>query len=122
MKKNTFYFSHDYNARNDDKIKMLLRKHGMEGYGIYWAIVEDLYNNANALQLDYNGIAYDLRFTTELVESIINNFGLFVAENGNFGSLSIERRLDERDKISKKYSENAKKRWDSIKNVNILYI
>ena len=40
---------------------MLLRKHGMIGYGIYWAIIEDLYNNANALRLDYEGIAFEYR-------------------------------------------------------------
>ena len=47
MPKDTFYFSHDYNARNDEKIKMLIRKHGMIGYGVFWAIVEDLYNIKN---------------------------------------------------------------------------
>jgi len=45
MPKDTYYFSHDYNCRNDEKIKRLLRKHGMCGYGIFWSIVEDLYNN-----------------------------------------------------------------------------
>ena len=39
--KNTFYFSHDYNARNDIKIKKLIAKHGYLGYGIFWAIIED---------------------------------------------------------------------------------
>ena len=43
--KDTFYFPHDYNSRTDEKIKLLIRKHGIEGYGIFWAIVEDLYNN-----------------------------------------------------------------------------
>ena len=41
MPKDTFYFSHDYNARNDEKIKRLIRKHGMQGYGVFWSIVED---------------------------------------------------------------------------------
>ena len=44
MAKETFYFSHDYNARNDIKIKKLILKHGFCGYGIFWAIIEDLYN------------------------------------------------------------------------------
>ena len=65
------YFSHDYNTRLDKKIKRLISKHGMQGYGVFWAIIEDLYNNANALQLDYESIAFDLRIDENLVKSII---------------------------------------------------
>ncbi len=115
MTKDTFYFSHDHNARTDPKIKKLLAKHGMQGYGIFWAIVEDLYNNANALQTDYDTIAYDLRTDSELVKSIINDFGLFVFEGDNFGSVSVERRLDERRQLSEKARESAYKRWNKDK-------
>jgi len=83
-KKNTFYFSHDYNTRTDEKIKNLLRTHGLLGYGVYWALIEDLYNNANAMQLHYSGISYDLRISPELAESVINDFGLFTVEGNNF--------------------------------------
>ena len=44
----TFYFSHDYNTRADTKIKKILARHGYLGYGLFWAIVEDLYNNKNS--------------------------------------------------------------------------
>lgn len=116
MSKDTFYFSHDYNARNDQKIKKLMSKHGYLGYGIFWAIVEDLYNNANALQLDYDSIAFDLRTTTDLVKSIINEFDLFVINGDVFGSLSIQKRLDERDLKSKKARESARYRWNKEKD------
>jgi len=115
MSKDTFYFSHDYNTRTDVKIKGLIRKHGMTGYGIFWAIVEDLYNNANALQTDYDGIAYELRIDSEIVKSIINDFDLFSTEDGCFGSKSVERRLDERNEKSKKARESAFKRWNKDK-------
>lgn len=111
MPKDTFYFSHDYNARNDEKIKMLIRKHGMIGYGVFWAIVEDLYNNANALRTDYEGIAYDFRVDVSLIESIIKDFDLFVFEADTFGSLSVQKRIDERDSKSVKARESAHKRW-----------
>jgi hypothetical protein len=111
-KDNAFYFSHDYNARNDEKIKRLLMKHGLEGYGLYWAIIEDLYNNANALRTDYESIAFDMRCSDELVKSVINNFNLFVVEDGFFGSLSVGRRLDERFNKSIKAKESANKRWN----------
>ena len=115
MSKDTFYFSHDYNARSDDKIKKLIRTHGMVGYGIFWSIVEDLYNNANALHTDYEGIAYDLRVDIEMVKSIINDFDLFCFENGSFGSVSIEKRLDDRNSKSEKARQSAFSRWNKIK-------
>ena len=71
------YFSHDYNTRSDEKVKLLIRRHGMAGYGIFWALVEDLYRNANALQLDCEGIASDYKTTEDVIRSIIFDFGLF---------------------------------------------
>lgn len=114
--KDTFYFSHDYNSRTDDKIKCLIRKHGMLGYGLFWAIIEDLYNNANALRTDYEGIAYELRTNENIVKSIIEEFDLFKISDGFFGSLSVQRRLEERNSKSIKAKESAFKRWNKDAN------
>jgi len=119
MAKDTFYFSHDYNARNDEKIKLLIRKHGMFGYGVFWAIVEELYNNANALRTHYDSISYDLRTDEDLIKSIVEDFGLFVIDGDFFGSISIERRLEERNMKSIKARESAIKRWSKCeRNAN----
>lgn len=114
--KETFYFSHDYNARSDEKIKKLLVKHGILGYGVYWAIIEGLYQNANAMRTDYECIAYELRVNEDCIKSIINDFDLFEIEGNVFGSLSVQRRLDERDKKSKKARESALYRWNKNNN------
>ena len=37
------YFKHDLTARDDDKIFELVETHGMQGYGIWWALLEELY-------------------------------------------------------------------------------
>lgn len=111
MAKDTFYFSHDYNARSDDKIRSLIRKHGMAGYGIYWSIIEDLYNNTNVLRIDYDGIAYELRTTFDIVQSIINDFDLFVFDGLYFGSLSVQNRLEQRKNKSEKARDSVLKRW-----------
>lgn len=112
MAKETFYFSHDYNARSDMKIKKLISKHGMLGYGVYWAIVEDLYNNANALQLDCEVIAYDLRVISDLVESVLNDFDLFEINNNIISSNSVGKRLEARNAKSIKARKSALKRWE----------
>jgi hypothetical protein len=113
MPKDTFYFSHDYNARNDEKIKRLIRKHGMIGYGIFWSIVEDLYNNANALRTDYDGIAYDLRSDSEIVASVVNEFDLFIFNGDFFGSNSVQERLDQRNNKSESARKSASYRWEN---------
>ncbi len=111
--KDTYYFSHDYNARNDHKIKKLISRHGYLGYGLFWALIEDLYNNANALQTDCETIAFDLRTSKDTIESILNDFDLFVFEGEAFGSLSVQKRLEERNAKSAKARESAFKRWNS---------
>lgn len=47
MAKDTFWFKHDYNARNDEKILELRSICGAEGYGIYWMIVESMADSSN---------------------------------------------------------------------------
>lgn len=113
LQMDTFFFSHDYNARSDDKIKRLIRKHGMIGYGVFWAIVEDLYQNANAMRTDCEGIAYDLRVQSDLVQSVLFDFDLFIHEGDIFGSISIQKRLEQRLEKSIKASKSAHKRWNN---------
>lgn len=116
LKKETFYFSHDYTARSDEKIKNLIYDFGYQGYGIYWALIEELYQNANALQTNYKRIAFDMRVDENTIKSIIENFDLFIVENEFFGSLSVQRRLDMRNDKSNKARESAQKRWTKDAN------
>jgi len=91
-------------------------KHGMIGYGLFWSIVEDLYNNANALPTDYESIAFDLRVDISTIESIVKDFDLFVIDGDTFGSMSIQSRLDKRAEKSQKARESAQKRWSKDAN------
>lgn len=115
MAENTFYFSHDYNSRNDEKIKSLIFKYGLRGYGIFWAIIEDLYNNTNELQTNYERIAFELREDIIIVKSIIEDFELFVISDNYFGSISVQKRLDERAEKSKKARTSVELRWQKFK-------
>lgn len=120
-KKKTFYFSHDYNPRSDQKIKNLLRVHGMTGYGVYWALIEDLYNNTNVLRAYYDSISYDLRISPDLAKSVVEDFELFVIDNGFFSSPSVQKRLDEMLKTSEKAKNAINKRWNKYdRNTTVL--
>lgn len=114
--KDTFYFTHDYNAATDEKIIKLLSRHGMAGYGVFWRIIESLYNNTNVLKTDYDRIAYDLHTSdVNLVRSVINDFDLFQFDGDCFGSASIEKRLIARDIKSQKARESVLQRWNKVK-------
>lgn len=119
--KDSFYFSHDYIARNDPKIKKLIMKHGMGGYGIFWAIIEDLYQNTNVLRLEYDSISFDLRTDVDTVKSIINDFDLFTINEDSFSSMSVQRRLEEREQKSIKARKSISSRWNNVKeNTNVI--
>lgn len=120
MEKDTYYFSHDYNSRTDEKIKHLLSKQGYLGYGLFWAIIEDLYNNTNVLRLNYDSIAYDLHTTPEVIKSVINDFDLFVIDGDIFGSESVERRIAKRVSISTKARESVNKRWENYRKNTVV--
>jgi len=111
--KETFYFSHDYTTRADEKIKQLLYHTGMEGYGVYWSIIEDLYQNNNSLRCDYDRLSYDYRCSSDLVEKVIKSFELFSIDDFTFSSISIQKRLELREAKSLKAKQSAEKRWGS---------
>lgn len=106
--KEAYYFSHDSNARSDSKIVRLRRKFGMEGYGIYFAIIEMLReDSAHKLLLSgFEDIAYDLRVDVAKVESVVKDFDLFVIENDYFYSPRLSRSMQ-------KYYEMKRKRVEA---------
>ena len=114
MSKQAYYFSHDSNARNDEKILALRMKLGMEGYGIFWAILEKMRDNSDHMCVkDYNTIAFDLRVGAEKIKSTVEDFGLFqfTDDGKRFYSDSFNKRMDIKETVSQKRSEAAKKRW-----------
>lgn len=40
------YFSHDSDARRDRKAKLFISQTGLVGWGFFWAVLEDIYNNS----------------------------------------------------------------------------
>lgn len=112
MAKDTYYFSHDSNARNDDKLIAVRMRQGAEGYGIYFMILERLMESTDYMSVkDYNIIAFDLRVDASKVKSIIEDFGLFVfTEDGKyFYSESFNRRMVPLDNMREQRRQAGKK-------------
>ena len=119
--KQVYYFSHDYNARGDRKLGNLIMKHGMEGIGVFWCLVEMLYEEGGHLPLEYDRLTFELRTDNKIIKSVINEFDLFVNDESKFWSESVLERLSKRYEKSEKARESVEKRWNRIKKVtNVL--
>jgi hypothetical protein len=112
MKSSTYYFSHDYNAANDTKILFLRHQLGMEGYGIYWYLIEQLANAGGKLPLELIPVlSMQMHCTDVKVNGVLMNFDLFTIESGEFWSHRLQDHLELRLKLSQSGKAGANNRW-----------
>lgn len=123
MAKDAFYFQHDYNARNDDKILELRSQFGAEGYGLFWMIVESMAENDNGglkasliggLSLGY-GVAKGR--LCDIIKTCIE-IGLFFEEGGYYFSKRLLTHKEFRQYLSEKGKEGAAKKWGGHRGAN----
>ena len=91
MSKDAYYFPHDSNARNDQRLIKIRMKYGMEGYGIYFGIIEILREQSDyyLYKNEIMTLAYDLRADDKMVTDIILNYNLFEIDGDTFHSRSL---------------------------------
>jgi len=110
--KKSYWFEHDYNAANDVKILFLRQQLGMEGYGIYWFIVEQLVQSGGKLPLKIIPvIAMQSQTQESKVSAIISGYELFEIEDGCFFSLRLNGHIETRLSFSEQGKLGAEKRW-----------
>lgn len=110
-KKDAYYFSHDANAQDDPKCMVLIDQLGMEGYGIFWALVEKLRaeKEYKLPLITIEPFAKRWGTSKEKINAVIKNYSLFVIENDTF--FYSERLKNSMEIKSIKATENANKRW-----------
>jgi len=124
--KEAYYFSHDSNSRNDPKIKAMMSKYGVEGYGRFWIIIEILREQEDyklplvdyiieALSVEFNTTVEEAR---EYIKDLIEKYHLLKTDNDNkyFWSESLLRRMRKKEEIRQKRVEAVRKRWSSNTN------
>ena len=117
MKKDAYYFPHYSNARNDSKVIKLRRVLGLEGYGIYFMLLEIL-REQTAFKLSISSLedlAYEWHTSKEKVISVINDYGLFTIEGDVFYSLNLINYLQPYLEKSQRARDAANKRWSNAK-------
>lgn len=108
--KESYYFSHDSNARNDVKVIKLRRQLGLEGYGLYWCLIEMLRDTPEyKLPItSIDDIAFSLNISKEKVETVINNYELFTVDEYLFFSERLIRNMEKYTETKKRLSEAGK--------------
>ena len=114
------YFSHDCDARNDERVTRLRIRYGAAGYGIYFMLLELLQAASEyTLETDYKALAFDLRVPACRIKAIVEQSGLFVLidDGKRFYSERLARDMGEQEKLELRRSEAAQyaaaMRWDA---------
>jgi hypothetical protein len=123
--KKEYYFKHDQNARHDLKIKAMINKYGVEGYGRYWIIVENL-RSSFAYKIEdrpynWHSLAEEMKCSVVQAKEFIQDcaflFDLFVIEEGFFYSPSLLKRMTTLDETRMKRIEagrlGGEARWSN---------
>lgn len=116
QKKDTFYFQHDFNARNDEKILELRSIFGAEGYGIFWMMVETMAESPDGKVKAslMGGLSHGYGLPKDRLQKILNccvDLGLFKLQKGNYLSGRLMRYKEFRQKMAEFGREGANKRW-----------
>lgn len=103
--KEAYYFSHDANARHDPKCSALIADYGMEGYGVFWMLIEIMAEQRD-YKLEkfpklYEGLARQMRLEADRVRSIIeamlHDYELLLQDEKSIWSESLLRRMEIKD-------------------------
>ncbi|MEL7505271.1 MAG: DUF4373 domain-containing protein, partial [Cyanobacteria bacterium J06554_6] len=80
------YFKHDNDARNNPKVRKVLRTHGPTGYAIWWALLEELYKaDEQGFQIE----ATELWLETIAESLCISDFRTLIRVFDTFASLNL---------------------------------
>ena len=137
MEKDAFYFPHFCNARQDRKIKRVRKELGLEGYGIYFMLLETLREQQEFKfpMEDIDLLSDEFGTSEQKIRTVICNYDLFQLDNEeNFFSVSFIKYLTpylegkQRKKIAGikgnliKYGYAKKEDLDNLSDLEILEI
>ena len=120
MAKDAYYFTHDANARHDPKIKSLINRYGIEGYGRFWVVIEML-REATRYKLEdkkyiWEALAEQMKCEVkegkQFVKDCVSEFELLEEDKGFFYSASLLERMLKLDDIKEKRRQAALKSWE----------
>ncbi len=117
-KKESYWFSHDCNARSDAKIIAMMQAYGIEGYGRWWVLLERLRKEAAyqyniSTKFAYNVLAQELQCSNEdaqtFVTACVEEYELLQTDGKFIWSKGLCERMEHLDKKRAVMSERGRK-------------
>ena len=108
---NKHWFKHDFYTCNDPKMQKLDFKYPIIGYGLFFKVIELLYQNNGTLDYDLEFIAFTVNYDKEVVKSVLNDFGLFTVDNDKLQNKRVLEAIKEITEKSEKARQSANKRY-----------
>jgi uncharacterized protein YdaU (DUF1376 family) len=118
MNKDAFYFPHFTNARRDRKVRRLIKHLGVEGYGIFFMLLEVLREQTDLKfpLSDIDLLADEFGTSEEKVKAVITGYDLFqIDEEEQFFSPRLILYLQPYFERSERARLAAQKRWGDAK-------
>lgn len=103
------YFKHDYDARSDERITKLRMKMKAAGYGIYWLVIEKLYQSNGRLDRDFVALSWSLHEDAKDIKAVVEDFDLFYDAKGKIACKRVDCELDYRADMAEKASRAGRK-------------
>lgn len=99
------FFRHYCDALQDDKLKRLLRKEGMQGIGLYWSLLELLgVSKSYKVECNYDNIAWGFHTDEFLVKNVVELYDLFEVKDGYFWSKAFTAQMED---LEERYRKRA---------------
>ncbi len=119
MKKDAYYFPHFCNARHDRKLKRVQKELGVEGYGIYFMLLEVLREQQDFKYPlgDIDLLADEFGTSEQKITAIVANYKLFDIDQNFFTSHKLQLYLQPYLERSKKAQNAAIERWSRVKKI-----
>ncbi len=114
------WFRHEFYARSSPKLTDLKMEMKMEGIGIYWCLIEFMYEqNGFLTENDLKVLCFNEHLEIEKVRQVLKLAKFKYDKIKGYYSNGVLERIDKREEFCKKQKEKADKRWEKEKQKKV---
>ena len=107
------WFKHDFYTCMDQKIQRLDFKYPVVGYGIFFKVIELLYQNNGKLEYYLDFISFAISYDKDVINSVLNDFDLFTIQDEVLYNNRVLESIKEITEKSEKARASANRRYSN---------
>ena len=105
------WFKHDFYTCMDQKMQRLDFKYPVVGYGIFFKVIELLYQNNGKLEYDLDFISFAICYDKDVINSVLKDFDLFTIQDEVLYNNRVLESIKEITEKSEKARASANRRY-----------